>query len=198
MTKKIGTVIIVIGVVFLITAFGFYLHNQNESKSAGENSAEVLGELSEVIEEKKSESKSSSEENKTEEMPTVTINEYDYIGYIEIPKIDIKLPVMADWDYERLKIAPCRNFGSILTDDLVIAGHNYTSHFGRLDNLTIGDSVIFIDAVGEINSYAVEKLDTVAGENVEAVQNSGYDLVLYTCTLSGKERTSVYCNRINS
>ncbi len=131
-------------------------------------------------------------------MPTVTIDCYDYIGYIEIPKIDIKLPVMADWDYERLKIAPCRNFGSILTDDLVIAGHNYTSHFGRLDNLTIGDSVIFIDAVGEINSYAVEKLDTVAGENVEAVQNSGYDLVLYTCTLSGKERTAIYCNRINS
>ncbi len=81
---------------------------------------------------------------------------------------------------------------------MVIAGHNYTSHFGRLDNLTIGDSVIFIDAVGEINSYSVEKLDTVEGENVEAVQNSGYDLVLYTCTLSGKERTAVYCNRINS
>ncbi len=200
MAKKTGTIIIVVGLICLISAFGFYLHNQNESKSAGDSAQKVLTQLDEVIEENKTvsnESEASSEEDTSDEMPTVTIDGYDYIGYIEISKISIKLPVMADWDYDRLKIAPCRNFGSVLSDDLVIAGHNYTTRFGKLDNLTSGDSVVFTDAVGAVYSYTVEKLDTVAADNVDAVQNSGYDLVLYTCTLSGKERTAVYCNRAN-
>lgn len=201
MAKKTGTIIIVVGLICLISAFGFYLHNQNESKSAGESAQEVLEKLDAVIEENEANIKASSEEDNSEdvlaEMPTVTIDGYDYIGYVEIPKIGIKLPVMADWDYDRLKIAPCRNFGSVLSDDLVIAGHNYTAHFGKLDNLISGDSVIFTDALGAVYSYTVEKLDTVAGDNVDAVQDSGYDLVLYTCTLSGTERTAVYGNRVN-
>ncbi len=200
MAKKTGTIIIAVGLFCLISAFGFYLHNQNESKTAGESAEKVLEELDEVVEVKKSESIVVSEDNsesQSDEMPTVTIDGYDYIGYIEIPKISIRLPVMSEWDYDRLKIAPCRNFGSVFSDDLVIAGHNYTAHFGKLDNLTSGDSVVFTDALGLVYSYTVQKLDTVAPENVDAVQNSGYDLVLYTCTLSGTERTAVYCNRAN-
>lgn len=201
MAKKTGTIIIAVGLICLISAFGFYLHNQNESKTAGESARKVLEELDEAVEEKKSESKALSEEensyDNSMEMPTVTIDGYDYIGYVEIPKISIRLPVMSEWDYDRLEIAPCRNFGSVLSDDLVIASHNYTAHFGKLDNLTSGDSVVFTDVLGLVYSYTVQKLDTVAPENVDAVQNSGYDLVLYTCTLSGTERTAVYCNRAN-
>lgn len=200
MAKKTGTIIIIVGLICLISAFGFCLHNKKESKLAGVSAQKVFKELDAVIEENKTESNEDNallEEETSDEMPTVMIDGYDYIGYVEIPKIGIKLPVMADWDYERLKIAPCRNFGSVLSDDLVIAGHNYTAHFGKLDNLIIGDSVIFTDALGGVYSYTVEKLDTVAGDNVDAVQNSGHDLVLYTCTLSGTERTAVYCNRVN-
>ncbi len=197
MTKKIGTLIIVVGLMCLAAASVFFFRNQNESKKAGENADAVLTVLTAQIEEEK---KAVSNENNSDEelndtMPTVNIDGYDYIGYVEIPKIGIKLPVMSDWDYDRLKIAPCRNFGSVNNNDLVIAGHNYTVHFGKLDNLTEGDAVVFTDVNGKVYSYAVQKLDTVSAENVDAVQNSGYDLVLYTCTLSGKERTSVFCNR---
>ena len=38
-------------------------------------------------------------------------------------------------------------------------------------------------------------IDTLAPDEVEAVQNSGYDLVLYTCTYGGKTRVTVFCNR---
>lgn len=197
MTKKIGTLIIVVGLMCLAAASVFFFRNQNESKKAGESANAVLAVLTAQIEEEK---KAVSDENNSDEelndaMPTVNIDGYDYIGFVEIPKIGIKLPVMSDWDYDRLKIAPCRNFGSVNTNDLVIAGHNYTVHFGKLDNLTEGDTVIFTDVKGKAYSYAVQKLDTVSAEDVDAVQNSGYDLVLYTCTLSGKERTSVFCNR---
>ena len=55
---------------------------------------------------------------------------------------------MSDWDYGRLKMAPCRQFGSAATDDLVIAGHNYINHFGSLGMLKAGDSVTFTGTDG--------------------------------------------------
>ncbi len=197
MTKKIGTLIIVVGLMCLAAALVFFFHNQSESNKASESADAVLTVLTAQIEEEKLDvsDENNSDEELNDTMPTFNIDGYDYIGYLEIPKIGIKLPVMSDWDYDRLKIAPCRNFGSVNNNDLVIAGHNYTVHFGKLDNLTEGDAVVFTDVNGKVYSYAVQKLDTVSAEDVDAVQNSGYDLVLYTCTLSGKERTSVFCNR---
>ena len=117
------------------------------------------------------------------------------MGYVEIPTLWVKLPVMADWNYNRLEIAPCRQFGSSRTDDLVIVAHNYRSHFGGLKDLKEGDSVIFTDMEGIINTYSVAKIETLKPTDVDTVQNSDYDLVLYTCTYGGQTRVAVFCNR---
>ena len=101
------------------------------------------------------------------------------------------------WDYDRLKIAPCRQFGSTRTDDLVIAAHNFESHFGRLKELTGGETVIFTDMDGVVSTYSVTRLETLNPNSVEAVQNSGHDLVLYTCTKGGKTRVTVFCDRVD-
>ena len=129
------------------------------------------------------------------EMPVIELDGNEYIGYISVPSQGIELPVMSDWSYDRLKIAPCRQFGSYYTDDLVIAAHNFDTHFGRLKYLSPGDSVVFTDAAGGVHSYAVTRLETVQPDDVSAVQNSGHDLVLYTCTLGGKTRVTVFCDR---
>lgn len=76
-------------------------------------------------------------------MTQVRIDGYDYIGCLTIPSLDLELPVMSDWDYTRLKIAPCLYYGSLETDNMVIAAHNYDCHFGRLSQLNIGDEIIF-------------------------------------------------------
>lgn len=129
------------------------------------------------------------------QMRVVEIEGYGYIGYISIPAIELELPVMSDWDYRRLKLAPCRQFGSVKTDDLVIAGHNYKAHFKNLSKLQAGDKVRFTDMDGKKNLYAVETVTTLSPESVDAVQNSGYDLVLYTCTPGGAARVAVFCSR---
>ena len=102
---------------------------------------------------------------------------------------------MSDWDYKRLKIAPCRQFGSSRTDDLVIAAHNYKTHFGLLGELSPGDPVAFTDMDGIVNHYSVAGTQVLQPTEVDAVQNSGYDLVLYTCTIGGRSRVVVFCNR---
>ena len=38
--------------------------------------------------------------------------------------------------------------------------------------------------------------ETLAPDAVDAVQNSGYDLVLYTCTSGGATRVVAFCDRV--
>ena len=59
--------------------------------------------------------------NPNMEMPTETVNGYEYIGVLEIPELELKLPVMSTWSYPRLRVAPCRYEGSVYSKNLIIA-----------------------------------------------------------------------------
>lgn len=184
--KRAGTVFIVLGAVLICSALLLFAYNRWEAKQAGQAAEGLLAGVQDQIGQGKSDS---------DEMPIVLIDGYEYVGYISIPDLKVTLPVMADWDYTRLKLAPCRQFGSSRTDDLVIAAHNYPQHFGRLKDLSPGAAVTFTDMAGVVNHYAVEEIVTRQPTDVAEVQESGYDLVLYTCTYGGKTRVVTYCNR---
>lgn len=201
MRKSPGILCIVIGGVLLLAALGLYGYNRYEDAQAGAEAQVVVQDLEQKLEQTVSkaesvETSSDSEEMLSPELPVVMLDGYDYIGVISIPAIDIKLPVMSDWSYPKLKISPCREFGSSRTDDLVIAAHNYESHFGKLGSVSVGDNVIFTDMDGVENHYIVQKTDILQPTDVDAVEHSGYDLVLYTCTYGGKTRITVFCDRI--
>lgn len=132
------------------------------------------------------------------EMPTMKIDGNLYIGYIELPTLNLSLPVMSDWSYPQLRIAPCRYFGSVYDDTLVILAHNYARHFGSINKLSAGDPVQFVDASGNIYSYTVAKLETLEKYDVNEMIQSDYDLSLFTCTYGGKYRTTVRLNRIKT
>lgn len=130
------------------------------------------------------------------EMTVVNIKGYDYVGYVSIPEIKIELPVMSEWSYPRLRKAPCRYSGSTKTDDFVILAHNYSRHFGKLKNLSPGDTVIFTDMNGVVAEYAVVEVDTLSPRAVEEMTSGEYDLTLFTCTYGGKSRVTVRCDRV--
>lgn len=200
MRKSPGILCIVIGCVLLLAALGLYGYNRYEDAQAGAEAQVVVQDLEQKLEQtvskaESTETSSDSEEMLSPELPVVMLDGYDYIGVISIPAIDIKLPVMSDWSYPKLKISPCREFGSSRTDDLVIAAHNYESHFGKLGSVSVGDNVIFTDMDGVENHYIVQKTDILQPTDVDAVEHSGYDLVLYTCTYGGKTRVTVFCDR---
>lgn len=131
------------------------------------------------------------------EMPTMKIDKQSYIGYIELPTLGISLPVISEWSYPRLRIAPCRYSGSAYDDSLVILAHNYARHFGNIQRLSIGDPVQFIDARGNIFRYVVAKHETLGRRDVKEMIDSGYDLTLFTCTYGGKYRITVRLNRVD-
>lgn len=205
MPKKAGIAMIAMGAVLILSALLLLRHNLQEDASAGQEAENLMAQMQSILERQTLPSTQPTQPGETTEptqpldpeMPVTYINGYGYIGYLEIPNLDLKLPVMADWDYDRLQIAPCRQFGSSRTDDLVIAAHNYDSHFGKFKDLAPGHYLTFTDMDGIVTTYRVEKNEVLQPDAVDAVQNSDYDLVLYTCTKGGKTRIVLFCNRID-
>lgn len=201
MPKRADIIIIAVGAVLILSALLLLIYNRCEDVRAGQEAESLLASVEAAISAQematpnKPESTEALSPTLDPEMPVVTLGGYEYVGYVEIPTLGLKLPVMAEWDYTRLRIAPCRQFGSSRTDNLVIAAHNYDTHFGKLKELSKGDTVIFTDMEGIVSTYCIEKLETLSPDAVDTVLNSGYDLVLYTCTKGGKTRVTVFCDR---
>lgn len=188
----------VLGTALVLAALSLFLWNRQEDRQAGESAENILPRIIEEIQEP--DTVSETEEPSWPDpydpaMTEVEIDGYVYVGYLSIPAIELELPVMSEWDYPRLKIAPCRYTGSTKTGDLVIAGHNYTRHFGPLSRLSEGDQVIFTDMDGEIWVYEVAAVEVLAPTAIEDMTASGYDLTLFTCTYGGQSRVTVRCDR---
>ena len=88
---------------------------------------------------------------------------------------------------------PCRYYGSADEGNLVIAGHNYRHGFGELNSLSEGDEVMLTETDGNIRHYVVKEREVLKEDDVKGMNESGWELSLYTCTYSGRERLTIRC-----
>lgn len=207
MRNKLGTICMILGVVLVAAALALLTHNQTEAAQAEQASAELLPALVEEIQRSQNYQPQTPPpaphtppellEPEDLVMTEVELEGYSYIGYLSIPALELELPIMADWDYDRLQIAPCRYTGTLKGEDLVLMAHNYPHHFGRLSELTQEDTVIFTDMDGNVTEYRVVVLDILSPDAIEEMTAGDFDLTLFTCTYGGQSRVTVYCNKEN-
>ena len=134
------------------------------------------------------------------ETAEIVIGNAAYCGYLTLPSLRLELPVMSRWSYPNLKLAPCRYSGSAQTNDLIIMAHNYSSHFGRIGELTTGSQFSFTDTNGIAHPYTVSFIEVIEGQDVEQMfsgQSVDWDLTLSTCTLSGQSRVTIRADRLD-
>ena len=201
MRKTIGKVCMILGAVLLIGAVSLFIFNQAEANRAERSSAEAVAFIKDAIAKNEEPTQNSEPEvpsdlmpSESKVMPEAEINGYSYIGYLSVPSQGLELPVMSSWNYEKLQVSPCRYSGTIAEGNLVVIAHNYSSHFGPLDNLKADDEVYFTDMKGKVTDYQVAITDVVPPASAEEVIAGDFDLALVTCTYSGKTRLVVYCN----
>lgn len=133
--------------------------------------------------------------NPNMDMPEDEIDGRKYIGVLHIPALSLRLPILSAWSYPNLRVAPCRYAGSAYLDNLVIAAHNYQSHFGKLKNLSQGDEVTFTDVDGNVFFYQVVEMETLSPYATEEMTVGDWDLTLFTCTIGGQRRVTVRCEQ---
>lgn len=127
------------------------------------------------------------------DMPEEEVDGQEYIGVLKIPVLSLELPIISEWSYPSLRIAPCRYAGSAYLNNMVIAAHNYYSHFGYLKNLSQGDEITFTDVDGNVFRYEVAALETLSPFAIEEMTSGDWDLTLFTCTVGGQSRVTVRC-----
>ncbi len=196
-----------IGAVCVLAALSLLTYNRIIDCKAGDFSNKLMNEIKAYIENSDNYDDSDNTDTddinyddkygvESDDIPSVGFQGSSFMGYLSIPNLQLNLPVMSNWDYEKLNISPCRYSGSVLTDDLVIAAHNYDSHFGRISSLTTGDEVFFMDVIGKEYKYEVKLLDTLNPVDVDRMTSGEYDLSLFTCDFSGAARITVRCTRL--
>lgn len=209
MGKK-STAFMAIGSLLLIASLGLTVYNINDNQRAGFEAGYIAEQLESGLAENTLEQKTQKDRvhfapetaaeeipdyilNPEMDMPTTQIDGADYIGILDMPTLGLKLPVMSDWNYPSLKIAPCRYSGSAYKGNFVIAAHNYTYHFGTIKNLGIGDRITFTDSDGNVFQYQVAAIETLDPYAVEDMVAGGWSLTLFTCTVGGQSRVTVRC-----
>lgn len=156
-------------------------------------SEEIVEEESEIIEEE------TSEPEKEPEKPVET--KYNYIGMLEIPKINLKrgfLDINSKYNNVKYNITVIK--GSTFPDErnnnLIMAAHSGVCSicfFNKLFNLSIGDKA-YIDyknvryTYSLVNTYEVEKDGTVAIYR----DYSKKVLTLITCTKNSDTKQTVF------
>lgn len=130
------------------------------------------------------------------EMPITVIDSNEYIGVLDFPVLGLSLPVMSDWSYPQLKIAPCRYKGSVYTGDLIVSAHNYERHFGRLTTMIPGDEIRFTDVDGNVFYYVVNAKEQLDMRNVQGMLEGEWDMTLFTCVPGGAKRETLRCSLV--
>jgi sortase A len=191
MKKTIGIICIIAGIAMIFLSIYLIGKNYYVEYNAGKSIDNVIPKLEEKI---------GSADVGTDTLADVEetiVDGHVYIGIIKVPSQNLELPIIKEWNYDNLEIAPCRFTGSYKSKDLVIAGHNYKRHFSKLKNLQKGDEIIFVAANGKDYIYRVSLVEVLEPKQVEYLINkekeNEWDLSLFTCTKSGDGRYVVRC-----
>lgn len=118
---------------------------------------------------------------------------YEVIGVVGLPDLGLSLPVLADYTQDLLAVAPCRYTDDLALEpgQLVVAGHNYRTHFGRLGELAPGSRITWQNLDGVTYTYTVTEVTEIDAGDREALEQGDWDLTLFTCDVTRTRRILV-------
>lgn len=139
------------------------------------------------------------EDNKLSTLPVVEVNmpekmgNYNILGEIEIPKIDVKMYVLDTTTDDSLNLSVTKFWGDGIHEagNFSIIGHNYRGMFRDLKELVIGDTFTLTDRTGRICTYVVYDIFIVEPDDVSCIEDTllgQREVTLITCTTGGEKR----------
>lgn len=196
MKKKICDIIIIVLIIALVIVLAMiaikygrnYLNEKDveETLSYIEQEFERIQQVSEVNEKKG---------NKNEELLDVEYKGYKIEGIIEIPKIEIKYPIINETNDETMKLSITKFWGPEANQlgNYTVAGHNNKdgTMFGKTKYLQIGDIIKLTNLKNQTVEYKVFRIYTVDPNDVgyvESVEPDTREITLITCTNGHKNR----------
>lgn len=187
MKNKVYKVIYFLLIIALIVVVILIARKELTSRNNENLNKEVLSEFNNIT--------------NTNQIGELTLNGYDVIGKVKIPKIDIEYPILnlETSNPEETKV-PMRYgivkyWGGNVNDygNLSIAGHNNYNGtmFGKTKNLEIGDIVELTDLTNRTIQYKIYDIFDTDPNDVSILKTEDETVrkvTLITCTNGNKER----------
>lgn len=185
--KKVYNLIIAVLIVALIVVIamivirygGNYLNEKEVSAS--------LTTIEEIL--------NSKETEQLESLPELEFKGYKVEGIIEIPRINIKYPIIDHTNEETMKVSITKFWGPQANEigNYTVAGHNNKdgTMFGKTKYLQIGDKIRLTNLRNETIEYEIFKIYSIEPDDVEcveSVQSGTREITLITCTNGHKNR----------
>ena len=186
------TLLVSLSILLVAASIGLYTYNVMDSNRAGAAAQTVVNQLhSDMPAAGNTETETASTPEPYKVMQTKEVNGQSYIGTLHIPALSLELPVIAEWSYSALRVAPCRYMGSVYQDNMILCAHNYSTHFGRLAELKVDDEAVFTDIEGNAYTYHMTAQEIISGTDPAAMESGDWDLTIFTCTIGGKNRVTI-------
>ena len=174
-------IVLIIAAVILgsIISYKFFKTHKNEKELAGK-----VQEIESII--------NQGENNNIQ----TTYQGFDCIGIIEIPKIQIKYPIIdANPSFENMRVSICKFWGTNLHDigNFSMAGHHTYdgTMFGNLNRIEKDDVIIITDLSGKSLEYVVfDKLIVDPNDTsiIDSEDPNTREITLITCINRNKLR----------
>ena len=185
--KKIYNLIIAVLVVALIVVAAMIVIRYGGNYL---NEKEVSASLTTIEDEiEKAKTKNS------DSLPEVEFKGYKIEGIIEIPKINIKYPIIDHTDEKTMMVSISKFWGPQANEigNYTVAGHNNRdgTMFGKTKRLQIDDKIKITDLKGETIEYEIFKIYSILPDDVscvESVKANTREVTLITCTNGHKNR----------
>jgi len=185
MNRKLrGSLLMIAGLALIITAAWIFSLNEREEALAASNTEILLEQMHEEIEANRNIYDTQGR------LAEFELGGQEALGILNIPSLDLELPVLDDWNYELLIIAPGRYFGSPEEGNLILLGHNYKRHFARLKELKPGDRAELYTLDGVTYIYELESLETLEKTALEELVTGEWEMTVFTCTVGGERRVT--------
>lgn len=185
--KKVYNLIIAVLIVALIVVVAMIVIRYGGNYL---NEKEVSSSLETIEEELNKE-----ETQQSESLPELEFKGYKIEGIIEIPKINIKYPIIDHTNEETMKVSITKFWGPQANEigNYTVAGHNNKdgTMFGKTKHLQIGDKIKLTNLKNKIIEYEIFKIYSIDPDDVscvESVESGTREITLITCTNGHKNR----------
>ena len=185
--KKVYNLIIAVLIVALIVVVAMIVIRYGGNYL---NEKEVSSSLETIEEELNKE-----ETQQSESLPELEFKGYKVEGIIEIPKINIKYPIIDHTNEETMKVSITKFWGPQANEigNYTVAGHNNKdgTMFGKTKYLQIGDKIKLTNLKNETIEYEIFKIYSILPDDVscvESVKANTREVTLITCTNGHKNR----------
>ena len=134
-------------------------------------------------------------ERRDNNMSTLSIDDINFVGIIEMPRYESVLPVCADWG--NLSDYPCRFSGSVYDRTMQVGGTSQKGQYDFYRDISVGDTVFFTDMEGNRYEYAVTDIKYENNADQNTLNRNDSALTLFIKNIYAFEYIIISCDVLN-